>query len=51
MVWVQTVLVEMKLREPLSSGFDPDKIVFAGVGKTDKEIEYAIDKTYFLHKL
>ena len=28
----------------LKSGFDPDKIVFAGVGKRDDEIRYAIEK-------
>lgn len=27
----------------LKAGFEPDKIVFAGVGKTEEEIEYAIN--------
>ncbi len=27
----------------LESGFSPDEIVFAGVGKTDREIEYALE--------
>lgn len=31
----------------LNSGFDPGKIVFAGVGKTDKEIEVALDGGIF----
>ncbi|HEY1039772.1 MAG TPA: diaminopimelate decarboxylase [Bacteroidia bacterium] len=29
------------------NGFDPQKIVFAGVGKSDDEINYALDKNIF----
>lgn len=32
-----------EVRTALENGFEPNKIVFAGVGKTDDEIEYAID--------
>jgi diaminopimelate decarboxylase len=31
----------------IENGFEPNKIVFAGVGKTDKEIEYAIENSIF----
>jgi diaminopimelate decarboxylase len=31
----------------ISSGFDPSEIVFAGVGKTDKDIEAALQKEIF----
>lgn len=31
----------------LKCGFDPQKVVFAGVGKTDPEIEYALDNKIF----
>jgi diaminopimelate decarboxylase len=31
----------------VESGFNPKKIVFAGVGKTDEEIEYALQKNIF----
>lgn len=36
---------EVKLA--LESGFSPENIVLAGVGKTDKEIEFAIDQCIF----
>jgi len=32
-----------EVRTALENGFEPNKIVFAGVGKTDEEIEFAID--------
>ncbi len=32
-----------ELRKALDAGFDPKKTVYAGVGKRDKELEYAID--------
>ena len=32
----------------LKSGIKPNKIVFSGVGKTSKEISYAIDKKILL---
>ena len=32
----------------LKSGIKPNKIVFSGVGKTSKEIIYAIDKNILL---
>jgi diaminopimelate decarboxylase len=32
----------------LKSGFDPEKIVFAGVGKRDDEIEYALNKNILM---
>lgn len=32
-----------EVRTALENGFEPNKIVFAGVGKTDDEIEYAIE--------
>lgn len=31
----------------VNAGFKPEKIVFAGVGKSDKEINYALDKDIF----
>lgn len=31
-----------EVRTALENGFEPNKIVFAGVGKTDDEIEYAV---------
>jgi diaminopimelate decarboxylase len=31
-----------EIKAAVDCGFDPEKIVFAGVGKTDKEIEYAL---------
>ncbi len=31
-----------ELYKAIKAGFDPQKIVFAGVGKTDEEIEYAL---------
>lgn len=31
----------------IKCGFNPSKIVFAGVGKTDSEIEYALDNNIF----
>ncbi len=33
-----------ELRKAIEVGFDPKGIVYAGVGKRDKEIEYAIDQ-------
>ncbi len=36
-----------EVRTALENGFEPNKIVFAGVGKTDDEIEYAIDNDIF----
>ncbi len=32
-----------ELRKAIEAGFDPKGIVYAGVGKKDKELEYAID--------
>tara|TARA_B100000674_G_scaffold171182_1_gene138172 strand:- start:414 stop:803 length:390 start_codon:yes stop_codon:yes gene_type:complete len=37
-----------ELMVALKSGIKPGKIVFSGVGKTFKEIEYALKKKYFL---
>ena len=31
----------------IKAGINPKKIVFSGVGKTAKEIKYAIDKKIF----
>ena len=31
----------------IENGFDPKKVVFAGVGKTDKEIEIALEHDIF----
>jgi len=36
-----------EIKAAIENGFDPNKIVFAGVGKTDKEIEYAIKNSIF----
>lgn len=36
-----------EVKHALDSGFDPSQIVLAGVGKTDKEIEFAIDQDIF----
>lgn len=33
-----------EVRLAVESGFNPQEVVFAGVGKTDSEIEYALDK-------
>ncbi|MFR9580289.1 MAG: diaminopimelate decarboxylase, partial [Rikenellaceae bacterium] len=33
-----------ELRKAIEAGFDPKGIVYAGVGKRDKELEYAIDQ-------
>lgn len=33
-----------EIKRAISCGFHPSKIVFAGVGKTDKEIQYALQK-------
>ncbi len=33
-----------ELRKAIEAGFDPKKIVYAGVGKRDKELDYAIDQ-------
>src|SRR3546814_2150283 len=32
-----------EVRKAIETGFDPGKIVFAGVGKSDKEITYALN--------
>src|SRR5262249_25132533 len=37
-----------ELFRALKAGCSPDKIVFAGVGKTDEEIRYALDSNIFL---
>ena len=37
-----------ELMRALKSGIKPNKIVFSGVGKTSKEIDYAIDKKILL---
>lgn len=36
-----------EVKHALAQGFDPSDIVLAGVGKTDHEIEFAIDKDIF----
>ncbi|MBX7093431.1 MAG: diaminopimelate decarboxylase [Flavobacteriales bacterium] len=36
-----------EVKKAIESGFDPSKIVFAGVGKTDEEIEYAIAQSIY----
>ncbi len=36
-----------ELRKALELGFDPKGIVYAGVGKRDKELEFAIDSKIF----
>ncbi|MFB2120031.1 diaminopimelate decarboxylase [Parapedobacter sp. 2B3] len=36
-----------EVRRAIEAGFDPDKIVFAGVGKSDKEITYALSEDIF----
>ncbi|HYH56719.1 MAG TPA: diaminopimelate decarboxylase, partial [Anseongella sp.] len=36
-----------EIRKALENGFHPDKIVFAGVGKSDREINYALDQEIF----
>lgn len=36
-----------EVRRAIETGFDPDKIVFAGVGKSDKEIIYALEQGIF----
>ena len=36
-----------EVQKALENGFKPDKIVFAGVGKTDDELRLAIDKNIF----
>jgi diaminopimelate decarboxylase len=37
-----------ELMKALKAGIDPKKIVFSGVGKTSKEISYAIEKKILL---
>ncbi len=37
-----------ELFRAIKAGGDPSKIVFAGVGKTDKEIRYALEKDIFM---
>ncbi len=36
-----------EIRRCIETGFSPSKIVFAGVGKSDWEIDYALDKDIF----
>ena len=36
-----------EIQAAIDSGFSPDKIVFAGVGKSDKEINLGLDKNIF----
>lgn len=36
-----------EVRKAIQTGFDPGKIVFAGVGKSDKEITYALSQDIF----
>ena len=36
-----------EVKAAVDSGFSPDKIVFAGVGKSEKEINLALDKNIF----
>lgn len=36
-----------EIKVAINAGFDPGKIVFAGVGKTDKEIAYALEVGIF----
>lgn len=36
-----------EILKAIENGFNPDQIVFAGVGKTDKEIEVALDNDIF----
>lgn len=36
-----------EVQRAIENGFAPEKIVFAGVGKTDKEINYALDNDIF----
>lgn len=36
-----------EILKAIENGFNPDKIVFAGVGKTDKEINIALDNNIF----
>lgn len=36
-----------EVKKAVETGFDPKKIVFAGVGKSDKEIRYAIQQDIF----
>src|SRR5476651_363918 len=36
-----------EVKAAIENGFDKDKVVFAGVGKSDKEINYALDADIF----
>jgi diaminopimelate decarboxylase len=36
-----------EVRRAVETGFTPDKIVFAGVGKSDEEIKYGLEKKIF----
>lgn len=36
-----------EVKRAIDCGFTPDKIVFAGVGKSDREINYALDHSIF----
>ena len=44
----QTLFRLGELMKALKAGIDPKKIVFSGVGKTSKEISYAIEKKILL---
>jgi diaminopimelate decarboxylase len=45
------VVSEGELRRALLAGFPPEKIVFAGVGKKESEIEFAVKKNIFLFNI
>lgn len=36
-----------EIKHAIENGFSPDEIAFAGVGKTDEEIEYGLEKEIF----
>ncbi len=36
-----------EVKKAIERGFDPDQVVFAGVGKSDKEIRYALSQDIF----
>ncbi len=42
------VVSKGELMQAIKAGIDPSKIVFSGVGKTDSELKYAIDKKILL---
>ncbi|WP_462159184.1 diaminopimelate decarboxylase [Pseudoalteromonas sp. GB56] len=41
---MQTQFQKVKIRRALAAGISPDKIVFAGVGKSEQEIQYALEQ-------